>query len=604
MLLQVDAGGEKWLPWARRKAAALDAMRREDAKVEFLAKTYAPEAGSLVFIKVSDAGAQIRITASSAGALYLTSVGDDCACDGDQVDSAQFLVTSSSVETDEDGVVTTQVLARVRPVQRYNNEIVWMGDWQDASYTRVFTPGEPGASTPGNNKLVRGGILHSPFLGGDIPITDPGAGNSGNGFDISDDNLLWVYDSGTDSFTSLSESDLQTFDPDAEFRPDATTYVLGSPDVVTGSPDELVETYVHWREGTVLRNGVRSTEDDVVTDGSTTTAIATYFAPYPGPQASTCALFLPDYDVRWQAAINGNAGDGPGAPGDTSTITLQRWEPQYTGVAYDPRTGYTFTDLGSHSGPTNSIVANPFTPPIGWSQAQENTYLYSLGWVFTGTPSNTLNGAGDVGNPAQAATDADQARYDAVYPDWLQEEEDRVERCAARVADRVARNPADEEVYSTAYDAMAASDFEAPLDAPYPRETPPAADATVTMWPIEYDYDDAGTLGTSLKVPAGATILLARVGTGVRVPAYYDFEDPDEGSRVTRFTGREVELDTFVGNAVAQLSDAGPDFAAELATQRADFLDRLADVSNVIGDLSDEDKVLSMFYDDLPAPVV
>lgn len=64
MFLQAEAGTERWVQWARRRAGTLDADRRA-RDLPALAKSYTPEDGTLVWIKVTDFGASIRISGAA-----------------------------------------------------------------------------------------------------------------------------------------------------------------------------------------------------------------------------------------------------------------------------------------------------------------------------------------------------------------------------------------------------------------------------------------------------------------------------------------------------------------------------------------------------------
>lgn len=69
MYLLADAGTERWVQYARRKAAALDASRAS-LRLLALTKAYAPEAGVLIWIRSTEAGTSVRITGGIAGRIY------------------------------------------------------------------------------------------------------------------------------------------------------------------------------------------------------------------------------------------------------------------------------------------------------------------------------------------------------------------------------------------------------------------------------------------------------------------------------------------------------------------------------------------------------
>lgn len=61
MILQVEAGTERFAQWAKRKARAVDAMRKS-LRLFALSKFYAPESGVLVWIKATEGGILVRVT--------------------------------------------------------------------------------------------------------------------------------------------------------------------------------------------------------------------------------------------------------------------------------------------------------------------------------------------------------------------------------------------------------------------------------------------------------------------------------------------------------------------------------------------------------------
>lgn len=65
MFLLAEAGTERYVPWAKRAAARLDAKRQEMGLFA-LVKTYFPEASVQVWIKATEAGRSIRITGHPA----------------------------------------------------------------------------------------------------------------------------------------------------------------------------------------------------------------------------------------------------------------------------------------------------------------------------------------------------------------------------------------------------------------------------------------------------------------------------------------------------------------------------------------------------------
>lgn len=74
--LEIGAGTERWVQFARQRAVELDVLRRS-FKMPYLTRSYSPEPGTTVWIKAGDHGPRIRITGGAvAGWNFANSVDE------------------------------------------------------------------------------------------------------------------------------------------------------------------------------------------------------------------------------------------------------------------------------------------------------------------------------------------------------------------------------------------------------------------------------------------------------------------------------------------------------------------------------------------------
>lgn len=478
-----EPGTEVWANWAQNQLARLTWARRR-ADLAVLTRVMSPAPDVIVWLKSTDRGDWIRVF-GGARLVVLYTIDTGCSCSGIMQNGVQCVIQ-------EKGVM------RTRPVQRYNNVVVWSGSWLDGTYSKVVEQ-------------------------------------------------------------------------------------VGPDTVVT-------EEFLNWyMAGGVLRTGTRVTGGAGPFDATTTQTPEEAFGAYPPDQASTCPgdLIPPDQTVRERSITSINLAS-PAGPGPNPTVDRITTAARYTGVTYSPVTGYVFVDGGPQT-PTHDVI--PSFPPFDfdpWLQSAENTYVWGLGALSVDLTASFT----DPASPGTAALAADQAAYDTAY-------NTRVDALEAMEADcRAAVLPSIEAALSTeegAYQVQNALRFSTSGD---PFDTILPSEVSVDVYPIEYDYDLSGTPGTGVIVPAGATISKARVRAGRRSKLFYGITprsaEPISGDLRE---GREVAVASFVGNAVAVLPCTLGD------AERTDFLARLALVDNDVSQLSDADKVLSMFFDNLPPMV-
>src|SRR3990167_2138533 len=128
-LLQVDPGGERLVPFAKRKLAQWKAQMRA-VGVASWSKVIQVSDGSRIYINSLYLGAgqfrdRIRITGTAVPAVCLFSIGDAYECSGAVVNTYEMVIDSFV-----DGVLT----GRIRAVQRRGNAVIYTSAEQSCSY--------------------------------------------------------------------------------------------------------------------------------------------------------------------------------------------------------------------------------------------------------------------------------------------------------------------------------------------------------------------------------------------------------------------------------------------------------------------------------------
>lgn len=616
MKLSYEAGTEKWIKWAKMKLTALITLRTQ-LRLPKLQKTYIPENGTMIHIMTTDWDSWIRITGGTVeGLKYLYTVTSDTfECDGTVTNTIQWVIDSCTEETDAiTGDVTYSITGRIRRVQRYNNTIVWADDWTASTYTRV-THTEVTSGGGGGTMSVQGGTMEIVGLG-TVPIPQTADGQDGYS---ADGTLYWTWDE-TNGFQSYTEAEMsaQFGGLTVIYHPNGVFYDIGpgggGGDVTTVT---VTETWVdfYWDTDQII-NGTRETEiidsgTPTVTDSFTLDSYVTALGTYPASnQDDICAgPNEPSYEARFLSYPWADLSAGSGFPSDISTVTQTLREPApLLGVTYDPwddtdptYPGYSYTAQSWSE--SNSQIPNPFGSDT-WSNAQEWAWIWAnlSGYVAAGTEAPLAAPFSDPLNPAYADYQADVVIYEAAYAQWLLDIEELEDNLENGKVTRI-QDTSDAEAMTNLYINLRSSAFS---EDPNPFEyvyshgfsdpTTLPQDTDVVIYTLEYDYTLSGTPGTSTQPPGGATITAVRVKSGRKAPLYFGTETRT-ATPVSKFVGKEIEISTFKGNAVAIID-------TDYTAQREAFLTRLASVDNDTSLLSDEDKIMSLFFDDLPQPVV